>query len=164
MDKLYFYECGSHWNLMPLLLKVLTFFCVELWNIYLLRWMLWGLLNRCYFLPVHTKYGLHSVRLCSLWCWGRKGQPVQLKTEPEASELVLVSLLHWSDAAAGNFGTGVGGSRTWACPVPLDNGGLLSSHFSPQLCFPSDLLAKWCFSNRNWVAKCCRRNRSDQHC
>lgn len=25
--------------------------------------MLWGCLNRCYFLPVHTKYGLCSVRL-----------------------------------------------------------------------------------------------------
>lgn len=43
--------------------KSLLIFCVELWKKYLLRWILWGLLNRCYFLPVHTKYGLCSVRL-----------------------------------------------------------------------------------------------------
>lgn len=102
--------------------------------------MLWGLLNRWYLLPIHTEvWAMHCQALSSWWHWGTGRQSLQSKTEPEARGLSWYWwLLHWSPATAGKFDTGVGGSRTWACPALLNHGGLFSSHFflSALFCLP----------------------------
>lgn len=136
-----------------ILKSLLTIFCIQLWRKYLLRWMLWGLPKRCYFLPIHTKYGLCSVRISVA---GDAGvQRVCQFSQRQSHWPVSWSCWHlnYSDATAGSFATGVGGSRTWACPVPFNNEGFLSYCFFPWLCFPSSLLVQRCFSKRNWVAK-----------